>query len=778
MSSVQSGALVGQMLGKYELLALLAIGGTAEIYLARIGGEAGFEKYVVVKSLLDHLADEPEYVKMFLDEARLGAQLDHSNIVQTLELGEQNGRYYMVMEYLAGMSLAQLARRTQERVSGGYMPVDLVLGLAAQTCAGLTYAHRKAHAGGKQLNLVHRDISPQNLVVSFDGVLKIVDFGIAKADMRDTHTRSGTIKGKFAYMSPEQCLAKHVDHRTDIFALGVILHELLCARRLFKRATTYETYEAIIKGKVPRPSEVNQALDPALDDVVLKALQYNREDRYESAEAFGQTLLQTLHRRGVSISASDVANYYETHFEPELEQHHERMRELITGQRRRASDEALNWDAAEPVEVVNPSDVMELSDGDVEDLDPETDRPDQGDLDPDTVEPALDNAATRIEMNPLERAQEAHAPPPATAIDQLAEHDTQDLAGEIESLISDTADGAEPVVRESPPPDPASARTIGPGQLTADKLPSIFDRAAKDKGPPPPAASKPQPKKTVMGMAPPSVAAAAAAARAKQGEESPPKAGGKSAAKTLFAAGGAPGAVPARPLEAEAKPGGTAAAKTLFTPGASGAAGSGAPPPRPEPPRAGASAKTLFTPGGGDAPPQQPERPRAGANAKTMFTPGGDASGQAGDSEAPEPQPGPPRAGANAKTMFTPGSNNAAAEPASKTPDSPGPPQAAGAGAKTMFAPNAAGNGPPRSFGPPPPGANPVPPDTLPPVGDRSSGSVPQMRPPQPQHRPHPSYGQQNVSTQIRPAQPRWLIAVVFAVSLGIGLGLTLLIGS
>jgi eukaryotic-like serine/threonine-protein kinase len=219
-SSVQAGSLVGERLGKYDILALLAIGGTAEIYLARIAGEAGFEKYVVVKCLLDHLADDADFVRMFLDEARLGAQLDHSNIVQTLELGQHNGRFYMVMEHLAGMSLAQLARKTHERVPAGVLPVEIVLGLAAQACSGLHYAHQRSGTDGKQLNVVHRDVSPQNLVVTFEGVLKIVDFGIAKADQRQTHTRSGTIKGKFAYMSPEQCLAEPIDRRTDVFALG------------------------------------------------------------------------------------------------------------------------------------------------------------------------------------------------------------------------------------------------------------------------------------------------------------------------------------------------------------------------------------------------------------------------------------------------------------------------------------------------------------------------------------------------------------------------------
>ena len=342
-SSVQAGSLVGERLGKYDILALLAIGGTAEIYLARIAGEAGFEKYVVVKCLLDHLADDADFVRMFLDEARLGAQLDHSNIVQTLELGQHNSRYYMVMEHLAGMSLAQLARKTHERLPTGVIPVEIVLGLAAQACSGLHYAHQRTGNDGKQLNVVHRDVSPQNLVVTFEGVLKIVDFGIAKADQRQTHTRSGTIKGKFAYMSPEQCLAEPIDRRTDVFALGTVIHELLTARRLFKRTNTYETYQAILKGNVPPPSRYNREVDADLDKVVLQALAYQKEDRFPSSEALGESMLGWLHRRGKSMSASDVSRYVEKVCAPEVDEHTEHMRELISGRQHTRTD-LLRWD--------------------------------------------------------------------------------------------------------------------------------------------------------------------------------------------------------------------------------------------------------------------------------------------------------------------------------------------------------------------------------------------------------------------------------------------------
>ena len=343
MSGIPAGAgqLLGKRLGKFDILALLALGGTAEIYLARIGGAAGFEKYVVVKCLHDHLADDTEFVKMFLDEARLAAHLDHSNIVQTMELGEYNGRYYMVMEFLAGLSLAMIIRRAAERLPTARIPVPLVLNILAQSAAGLHYAHEKA-VNGKALSIVHRDISPQNLVISFEGVVKLVDFGIAKAELRETRTRSGTIKGKFAYMSPEQCVANNVDRRTDVFALGVIGHELLTGRRLFKRTSPYETYQAVLECNVQPPSTIDPEIDPALDPVIMGALTKDKADRYPTAEAFGDALLGYLHHRGVSSSPGDVSRFFDAYFGQEIEEYSGRMRELIAG-RDVSVDTGVTW---------------------------------------------------------------------------------------------------------------------------------------------------------------------------------------------------------------------------------------------------------------------------------------------------------------------------------------------------------------------------------------------------------------------------------------------------
>ncbi|HEU0037187.1 MAG TPA: serine/threonine-protein kinase [Kofleriaceae bacterium] len=415
MSGIPAGAgsLLGKRLGKYEILALLALGGTAEIYLARIGGAAGFEKYVVVKCLHDHLADDQEFVKMFLDEARLAAHLDHSNIVQTMELGEYENRYYMVMEFLAGLSLAMIVRRAGERIPGGKIPVPLVLNMLAQASAGLHYAHERV-VNGKPLGIVHRDISPQNLVVSFEGVVKVVDFGIAKAELRETRTRSGTIKGKFAYMSPEQCVANNVDRRTDVFALGVIAHELLTGRRLFKKPSPYETYQAVIECNVDPPSKMNVELDPALDPIIMKAIAKDRDQRYQTAEAFGDALLGYLHHRGKGSGPGDVARFFDSTFAQEIDEHGARMRELIEG-RDFSVDTGVNWgeDDAKANETVDlgaarsGDDALSLDSMDLEELSRSGSASLSGEIDAvggDDDDMPVDK--TRIESNPLERLQE------------------------------------------------------------------------------------------------------------------------------------------------------------------------------------------------------------------------------------------------------------------------------------------------------------------------------------------------------------------------------------
>ncbi|PTL78171.1 serine/threonine-protein kinase [Vitiosangium sp. GDMCC 1.1324] len=273
--------------GKYQLIKRLAMGGMAQIYLARQRGPEGFEKLVVVKRILPHLAENDEFVRMFLDEARIAARLDHPNIVQIFDLGAQDDSFFIAMEYIHGEDLRRVWKRAER--SGQLIPVPLVCRVMIEACAGLDHAHKKVDANGKPLNIVHRDISPQNILLTFEGRAKVVDFGIAKAADQATETRSGVLKGKYSYMSPEQASGqKKLDCRSDIFALGVVLYELLTGARLFKRTNDMATLQAVAECDIKPPSQLNPRVPKDLDPIVMKALARAPEDRY--AEALGLQL--------------------------------------------------------------------------------------------------------------------------------------------------------------------------------------------------------------------------------------------------------------------------------------------------------------------------------------------------------------------------------------------------------------------------------------------------------------------------------------------------------
>lgn len=279
---------MGMPFGRYELLKRIAAGGMGEVYLARQAGFEGFEKLLVVKVLLPNLAEDSEFITMFLDEARIAARLDHPNIGQIYDLGEVDGAFYIAMEYIRGDDVVRLWK--QARLKQKPVPMALAARIAADAAAGLDYAHKATGADNEPLNLVHRDVSPQNILVTFDGGVKLIDFGVAKAAGRMSHTTTGTIKGKYAYMSPEQISGADIDHRSDVFALGVVLYEMLTSARLFKRDTEVATLQAVATCDIPPPTSINPKIDPMLADILLKALAQNRDDRYEDAQAFRMAL--------------------------------------------------------------------------------------------------------------------------------------------------------------------------------------------------------------------------------------------------------------------------------------------------------------------------------------------------------------------------------------------------------------------------------------------------------------------------------------------------------
>ncbi len=301
------GVDAAQTIGRYQLLARLASGGMAEIYLARQTGIGGFEKLVVVKRILPHLAKEKTFVEMFLDEAVIAAQLNHPNIVQIYDLGQADENYYIAMEYLEGESLGHLASEGTRLAKP--LPPGLAAGIVAQICDGLAYAHTFEDEQGRALGIVHRDISPHNVIVLISGMVKVVDFGIAKAATKAHQTKVGTLKGKLAYMSPEQCMGSKVDARSDIFSLGVVLWELLTRKRLFKRDVEPAMIRAIMDEPIPKVNTIRDDVPAGLAEIADRALNKKPEDRFQSSAEMAIALRDFLKAEAGEAGASQIADY-------------------------------------------------------------------------------------------------------------------------------------------------------------------------------------------------------------------------------------------------------------------------------------------------------------------------------------------------------------------------------------------------------------------------------------------------------------------------------------
>lgn len=274
--------------GNYTLLERISHGGMAEVFRAKSFGEAGFEREVALKVLLPSVASDQDFVNMLIDEAKIAGQLNHANIAQIFDLGVADNRYYIVQEFVKGKDLRAILKFKLRQKT--HLDVAKSCYIALKICEGLHYAHNKEDASGSPLNLVHRDISPHNILISDEGEVKIIDFGIAKAEGRATQTMAGLVKGKFAYMSPEQIRGLPVDHRSDVFATGILLHEMLTTRPLFSRSSEFETLKRARSAMAEPPSQVNPKVPGALDTIVLKALARHVDDRYQTAQQFRDAL--------------------------------------------------------------------------------------------------------------------------------------------------------------------------------------------------------------------------------------------------------------------------------------------------------------------------------------------------------------------------------------------------------------------------------------------------------------------------------------------------------
>jgi len=296
-----------QRLGRFTILKHLASGGMADVLLARTDGIEGFARHVVVKRIRAEHAKDQRFIEMFLDEARVAAGLHHQNIVQVHDIGQANGEYFFTMEYLHGEDLRKVLSKVSK--TGMHMPLGYVISIITSIATGLHYAHERLSADGEPLGIVHRDVSPSNILIGYDGAVKIVDFGIAKAAMRQTETKTGSFKGKVSYMSPEQCKGDPVDGRSDVYSLGVLLYEVTTTRRLFKNESEYVIMDAIVNGKVPSPRSRRPDLPEQLSQIIMKALAVDVTERYQSAEELRIALDRFAVGAGLMTSSSALATY-------------------------------------------------------------------------------------------------------------------------------------------------------------------------------------------------------------------------------------------------------------------------------------------------------------------------------------------------------------------------------------------------------------------------------------------------------------------------------------
>jgi TonB family protein len=305
----------GKGFGQYVLLEKIATGGMAEVWKARKKGEEGFQKIVAIKKILPHLSDNQDFIEMFIDEAKLAAQLNHNNIIHIYDLGKIANSYFIAMEYIEGADLKAILRQAQDRDQP--LGVELSLFIGSKIAAALDYAHRKRDFDQKDMELVHRDVSPQNVLISHDGDIKLCDFGIAKAASKASHTQAGALKGKLQYMSPEQAWGTNIDRRSDIFALGAVLFEMLTGRKLFTGDSEISILEQVRSAKITDASSLNEEVTPEIDRILQRALQKDPANRYQTAADMARDIDAVLYSFRPTPTSADLAIFMHRIWTPE-----------------------------------------------------------------------------------------------------------------------------------------------------------------------------------------------------------------------------------------------------------------------------------------------------------------------------------------------------------------------------------------------------------------------------------------------------------------------------
>ncbi len=302
--------------GKYYLLDRINVGGMAEVFKAKAYGVEGFEKLVAIKRILPNIAEDEEFITMFIDEAKIAVQLNHANIAQIFDLGKIEDTYFIALEYVYGKDLRAIFERLRKR--GEIMPIPVACYIITQVCEGLDYAHRKKDSMGRDLNIVHRDVSPQNILVAYEGDVKVIDFGIAKAANKASKTQAGILKGKFGYMSPEQVRGLPLDRRSDIFSLGIIFYEILTGERLFVGESDFSTLEKVRNVEIMPPTAYNRNIPESLEKIILKALAKDADDRYQFASEMAEDIQRFMISQGILFTRKDLGNFMKTLFADDI----------------------------------------------------------------------------------------------------------------------------------------------------------------------------------------------------------------------------------------------------------------------------------------------------------------------------------------------------------------------------------------------------------------------------------------------------------------------------
>ena len=309
--------------GRYFLIDKIAVGGMAEVFKAKSFSHGGFEKLLVIKRILQHLSENEDFVHMFIDEAKISVELQHPNIVQIYDFGRIAENYFIAMECVEGKDVKGILRKLAERRK--LLPMEYAVYIAHELCKGIDYAHKRTDMKGSPLGIVHRDVSPSNILVSYSGEIKVADFGIAKAQISAFNTKGGVLKGKFEYMSPEQASGEDLDHRSDVFSAGIILHEMLTGRRLFKTDSDIKTLERIKAVDIKPPSALNPAIPKRLDDIVMRALTSDMSVRYQDARTLQTALLEFMYPATPDLTRENLGHFMTELFSGEIRSEREQL---------------------------------------------------------------------------------------------------------------------------------------------------------------------------------------------------------------------------------------------------------------------------------------------------------------------------------------------------------------------------------------------------------------------------------------------------------------------